>query len=374
MTNKVEHKDVILDLSYFPFVILICIFGILGNFISLIVWKRLRLKSRTSNITTTLYFMVLAYVDIGVLVLSPLVMVLPNANKDLNYNYYYAFFFSYIGHPLHFYFVFVSIYLVTAMSVDRLRLVFRPFSRYNVKWRYTYIAIVALFVLAGLFNLPTFFEYEPTKQENGDYFLKEVRYKNQTSFRNIVFGTHCVGVVMVPWVTMLIANVLLIIKSSNRFREVRKKPKMEDQSSCDHRQLTHTLMLVSFATLLLLGAQCISRCITMFHYTDEPMWDKIHFARELGNLGLPLNSALNFLLFCLPGKKFRKEFRLLLRKHFCVKRPTAITPLKTRTVGQLPSYQNTDNPIKDHHQNLNNFYSSSRFTSETPVTSVTLTS
>ena len=121
---------------------------------------------------------------------------------------------------------------------------------------------------------------------------------------------------MVPWTTMFVSNILLIYKSSNRLRNMRNMTS-KDEPNADHKQLTYTLILVSALSLFLLAIQCIARCITMFYFVDDHNWRNIYFGRELGNMTLPINSALNFVLFCLPGKRFRKELRRLARRYLC---------------------------------------------------------
>ena len=313
-----KNKERILWAMYVPFCSVLCVVGIIGNTLSLIIWRRLRMRSGVRNVSTTTYFMILSALDIGVLVTTIFVMILPYADASLFTNRTFAVFFSYVGHPLHFFLIFVSIFMVVAMSVDRVRLVFRPFSRYNKNRQRVYLTITLFTGLAFFLNIPSFFEFRPIQHKDGVWHLTEMRYLHRREFRNAVFVTHCIGVVVIPWLVMFISNILLIFKSSSRIKNVRNMSRAAaKENDTEHRQMTKILLMVSVVSLVLLSIQCVARCITMFYYINNSVWPGIHFGRELGNLTLPINSALNVMLFCLPGKRFRKELRRLAKKMFC---------------------------------------------------------
>jgi len=342
-----NHKRNVLWALYVPVCITICVLGTIGNILSLIVWRRLRKKSRVGNISTTTYFMLLSYVDIGVLLTTLPTMTLPYLEEGVLRNRAFAVFFSYIGHPLHYFLIFLSIYMVVAMSIDRVRLVFRPFSRYSQNQKYTYLMIAIFTGIAFFLNIPSFFEFKPEQDHyTGKWKLTEIRYLHRREFRDAVFTTHCIGVIVLPWMTMFIANIFLIVKSSRRLKSVRSMSTNEEEYCAEHRQMTYTLIFVSMTSLVLLAVQCISRCVTMFYYIDSSVWPRIHYAREIGNMTLPLNSALNFILFCLPGKRFRKEMMhvvktLLSRNRRVAPTTSTNTTLDTANEGRFAPISST---------------------------------
>ena len=357
-------KEQVLWFFYVPFCSIICVAGIIGNILSLLIWRRLRPRSGVRNISTTTYFMILSAVDIGVLVMTVLVMVLPYADVSLFQSKTFAMFFSYVGHPLHFLLIFVSIYMVVAMSLDRVRLIFRPFSRYNKNQQRVYLTITVFTGLAFFLNIPSFFEFRPIQHNDGVWHLTEVRYLHRREFRNAVFVTHCIGVIVLPWLIMFVSNILLIFKSSSRIKNIRQmsNASTKDENDTDHRQMTKTLLVVSVVSLILLSIQCVARCITMFYYINNRMWPRIHFGRELGNLTLPLNSTLNFILFCLPGKRFRKELVKIVRKVFCRQSMSRVAPIAASTLNNTTS-ERANNPTgcssKDREQKFVKFATSS---------------
>ena len=330
------NKEQILWVLYVPFCSILCVAGIIGNILSLIIWRRLRMRSGVRNISTTTYFMILSAVDIGVLVMSIIVMTLPYADVSLFKSRSFAVFFSYIGHPLHFFIIFISCFIVVAMSVDRVRLVFRPFSRCNKNQQIVYT--IGFFTgWAFLLNILSFFEFRPVRHRNGAWELMEIQYLHKRGFRNAVFVMHCIGVIILPWLVMFVSNMLLIYKmyhlrynhiepigiNNSRTRGCKNEgPGPSKQNpfpgkvlKChrrDHRKITRTLLTVSIVSLILLSIQCVAKCFGMFYYINNRYWQSIHFAREVGNLAFPINASLNVVLFGFSAKSFRNRLRMIL--------------------------------------------------------------
>lgn len=75
------------------------------------------------------------------------------------------------------------------------------------------------------------------------------------------------------------------------------------------RQLTITLMLVTFALLLLTGPQYIRYLVYLIVDPSKDPWMfavYILFVHVSNKLSF-LNSSVNFFLYCFGGSKFRKE-------------------------------------------------------------------
>jgi hypothetical protein len=90
------------------------VIGIIGNLLSIIVWRKKPLRSSTG-----LYLIAQAINDIGVLVFvflsDSLVMLFPT----LKSRYQFGVFHSYIGFPIFYFFVVNSIWTLVGVTVDR---------------------------------------------------------------------------------------------------------------------------------------------------------------------------------------------------------------------------------------------------------------
>ena len=73
----------------------------------------------------------------GVLTFSIFADVLPTASSALKSVYEYVIFYIYVGHVLHFCFLFVSILVTAAIPLDRLKLIVFPFFviSYGTRWQ-----------------------------------------------------------------------------------------------------------------------------------------------------------------------------------------------------------------------------------------------
>ena len=297
----------------YPLTLIICIVGIIGNFLSILVWKRLEKKLAKPNRNVARLFGILAAVDLCVLVFTILVDVIPAASPSIKYVYEYIIFFIWFGHPLHFYFLFVSIFMAASVSIDRLKLIVYPFYSMRSGRQFFSCAIVLVFGFATVLNIPSFFEYEITHESNSTVMLSKVNYTSNIRLRNIVFVSHCAAGVVVPWLTVLIANSIILFRTYYRTAvDLPKKFKKNRRQSNEHRHMTATLLLLTGTCLLTLSVQCISRCILMFARHDHPFFHSIEAAARFGHIAIPLNSALNIGLFSLPGKQFRKELQGLV--------------------------------------------------------------
>ncbi len=86
-------------------------------------------------------------------------------------------------------------------------------------------------------------------------------------------------------------------------------------------KMTQMLLTVSFTFLVLMAGQCVSHCfwVTKFNF-GKPSWNAVEGAHAIIELGIPINSAINWLLYCVTGSVFRKELLVWLRSF--VSRPS----------------------------------------------------
>ena len=307
MTVRVMYRW----LNDVPISLAICIPGIVGNMMSIFTWKNIRDKVRLRNRRSVQFFIALCIVDIMVLIFQLVAEVLPNMITSLKNNSLFVTFYIYIGHPSHFYFLFCTILLVAALSIDRTLFVIKPFRRFKgLKSSVAYV-LVAVFVMAGLLNIPSFFEYR-SEERNGTTCLVKVSYANDPIVRDVVFYTHCLLGIAMPWFAIFMCNIIITL-----FTRIKLTKSPSSSVSSNWSKMSTTLTLVSFSTLILLAFQCISRCFTMFVLHPHPDYKYHEKVANYGNLAIPLNSALNIIMFSLPGKQFRQELKKILT---CAKR------------------------------------------------------
>ena len=263
---------------FYPVQLIICCFGIPCNIISAMVWSRLRRKGKRKNKYICVYFILLSLVDICVLIFCILSDVLPVANKQLTDSALPLFgrIYIYLIHLVHFFFLFTSIFLVTVLSMERLKFITQPFSSLTFSKKWSRCLLFSVFCISFVVNIPSFFEYRLVTVNGTSYIVKALKYETNESFRDIVFLSHCMFGLALPWVIMLVCNVVLVIKSYTRIRSVAKS-----SINNDAIHLLKTKSTLTFSSLLLLSIQCISRCFKMFSSHTNRKWSTLSLILDI---------------------------------------------------------------------------------------------
>lgn len=91
----------------------ICL-GLCGNVLSILVWKRQRMRCSTGT-----YLIGQAIADICLLVFFFLTESLPSLSPDVTDSYSFGVFFSYVGYPFFYFFLVCSIWFTVGVTIDR---------------------------------------------------------------------------------------------------------------------------------------------------------------------------------------------------------------------------------------------------------------
>jgi len=80
------------------------------------------------------------------------------------------------------------------------------------------------------------------------------------------------------------------------------------------KQMTRTLLCITFSFLVLLAWQCITQCFWMLGYgrhdqTQPNKWRMVDSSFALAKLGIIINSSINWVFYCCTCSMFRKEMR-----------------------------------------------------------------
>ena len=197
------------------------LFGIIGNVLAVIVWKRLRhiLRAR-GNKSTAKTLITLSLFNIGLLVLSFIGETIKVTSPLVVKNYYYAAFYAWVGYPGYYTFSVAIIGMIAAITLNRLILIVSP--EKGKCWcteRRTNIVIIIIFILAVATNIPHFFNYTATDGIG----LERTNYGKSNAAIKYHFWVHCIILVLVPWLVIACSNIVIIQKVSKhtkRFRAI----------------------------------------------------------------------------------------------------------------------------------------------------------
>ncbi|XP_056021925.1 FMRFamide receptor-like isoform X2 [Ostrea edulis] len=275
------------------------VIGIGGNVLSLIIWSKTSMRSSTGT-----YLIFQAIADVSVLVFFVLYDSIGQINPDILGQKSYGEFYAYFGYPFFFLSVIVSIWMLVGVTVDRYIQVCWPHKSQDFCSQHrVFLGGGIIFLLCFIINIPHFKTYEPldTPMDGKAFSLTE--YGQSEGSTNYEFWVHCMFLVLAPWLSIFTLNILILrrVFTSNR-KSMLKKEKTRKAET----QLTRLLLTVTFTFLVLIIFQCVTQCFFMLKPKDVD-YRMVSEAFSIAKLGVVINSSVNFFLYCLSGRKFRKE-------------------------------------------------------------------
>jgi len=318
----------------------LCIFGIIGNIISIAVWLRFIHKKIGTTPSSAMFFVALGFADSGLLIFFLLTDSIPKAvGPAMSNSYAFGWFYAYIGFPFFFFFIVASIWMVVGIAVNRLVVVRFPIkARYHCTKERTYIAIGLILAFCFIINFPHFFNFKPVHADGRSQYI-ETDYAKKGSAQNYEFWVHCMFLVLFPWGSIAIINAWIIsalFYNTKKFRDIEMDPKKVAEREQQDRQITRTLLMVTFTFLILLAWQCINQCFFMLKYgktSKGQKWQMVEETYAFAKLGVVVNSSINCILYCFSGPTFRKELRrVFVRSDDTTTTQRSSTPYNAATV------------------------------------------
>ena len=322
---------------------IISCYGIVGNVLSIIVLSHRQMRNSTSY-----YLISLAIYDMLVLLFMSLFLAIPTIylEKDILEGYYFAY--PYM-HPFVYPIALIAqtgtVYTILAFTVERYIAVCRPLHAANTcTMARTKRVILIIFISSITYNIPRFFEYQ-TKQIWSDDYNRTIATIEFTEIgKNKVFQevyfiyTYLIVMFLLPFSLLTVLNILLI-RAVNHAKATRHAI-----TSSSSKETNLTVMLIVVINVFLacqLPALVDNMMVTIFGL--EKLNCSVDWVRftTISNLLVVVNSAVNFILYCTVGKRFRKVFI----KIFCFKRKE---PQFKYTVHQSSVYLRNVNRVNDY--------------------------
>ncbi|KAK0049610.1 FMRFamide receptor [Biomphalaria pfeifferi] len=326
-----SHDDMILpsNLNFATSAIvgpILCIFGLVGNALSLSVWSKASMRC-----STAIYLSGQAVADLGVLLAFMFSDSIQAWAPEVKYSLAYGVFYSYLAYPFLFTIVVLSIWITVGVTLDRYIMVcWITKAKIICSERHTKLVLVVTTLCATIVNIPNFLFYTPV------YSNSEIHSNNSVgrgervpgieprmSYELSEFGSspggvffefwiHCIIVLLVPWMVVLVLNLLIIrkiVKTNKRMKD-KKTASSSEKSRQSENQITRLLLTVTFSFLFFMGFQCIIQCIYM-QRPAEAHWPTVVSSFAVGKIGIVFTSSSNFVFYCMTGRKFRKELFIM---------------------------------------------------------------
>ena len=323
MLNEEYHHNMleIVHFQYYAWGItgnIISGFGIAGNLMSIVVLANRRMRSSTS-----VYLIAQSVFDIIVLISLILFMALPSINQATHALETYSAFYPYLhpfAYPMALTAQTCSIYTTVGFTIERYIAVCYPLKA--ARWCTPQKAqrAVLLIVLASvLYNIPRMLEYKTVLYTNTDTNVTVARYVVTEMGANKVFR-HVYFIYMHISVMLLIPFAILTFMNTMLIRAVRRSHHTKGKvNQKQHKENNLTVMLIAVVIVFLI-CQLPSIPDNIFMATlsadilSTPPFIKLTC---IASLLVIANSAANFYLYCVFGKKFRKVFCHLFCGYCC---------------------------------------------------------
>ncbi len=188
-------------------------------------------------------------------------------------------------------------------------------------------SILLVVVLAVLFNVPKFFEYTPitlaSEQFNYTYVDVGGTYLRNDIVYRYLYNTalYCLTIYLLPLSVLTVLNFRIV-------QDMRKARKQWEQLNRNRqRELKATVLpLCIVLVFFICQTQSLAGFILDAIYVKQEKWLSVYTA--ILNLLVMLNSAINFLLMYIFGRKFRS----LLKDTFTCEKTLQSPSIKERFV------------------------------------------
>ncbi|KAH3773188.1 hypothetical protein DPMN_174545 [Dreissena polymorpha] len=313
---------------------IIAVYGIIGNILSIIVLRHRQMRNSTSY-----YLISLAVYDIMLLTLMSLFLALPTIylEKDVLAGFYFA---CQYMHPYVYPMALIAqtgtVYTTVAFTIERYIAVCKPLHAANTcTMSRTKRTILVIFVASVSYNIPRFLEYRTTEMWSDKYnktipTVELTEIGSDPLFQEVYFIYLYLSVMfLIPFSLLTILNILLI-RAVNKARKTRNF-----MSNSNTKETSLTVMLIVVINVFL-GCQfpALVDNITVALFDFAQLKCSLQWVQftTISNLLVVLNSAINFILYCILSKRFRRVFLKIF--HFKKSKPR----LKFTVRGQSSIY------------------------------------
>jgi hypothetical protein len=288
-----------------------CIFGFVGNSLSMICLSKDKSKTATPFLLISLEiadtFFLITVVILRVLTSIYQYTLWPESMQGM-----FPYFGSYVF-PLALIANMATNYLTILVTVNRYISVCRPYEASNLcSVQQARKQVVVVWILCILYNIPRFFEsvvdtrYSPVTGEN-----KTRSFPTEMTLNKVyqyVYGSamYFIFFFLIPLITLIILNYKLIY-ALRETQKRRAKLLTHDSHSRSEDDITITLIVVVLVFLISQTPALITQVLlSSMHRRDTTCPTAVYYYFRLSDLLVVANSASNFIIYCFCSKRFRQ--------------------------------------------------------------------
>ncbi|KAK2154492.1 hypothetical protein LSH36_267g00008 [Paralvinella palmiformis] len=285
---------------------IVVLLGLIGNILTIVI-----LSQRAMRSSTNYYLTALAVWDSVVLICTFLLIGLIGVHFETYQNHFHSYVVAYI-YPVALIAQTATIWLTVSFTVERYIAVCHPLkaARMCTISRAKFV-IIGVSVGSSLYNVPRWFDYTPKRTFHPEFNETILTYERTEFSQNPLYLTgyfSCLYVpfmFIIPFLVLFILNAFLIlaVRRSKRNREINMNVRQSRENNI-------TIMLVTVVIVFMI-CQLPALVYNLAFSIDINMVGSdpgYHILSEIRNFMVNLNSAVNFILYCALGQKFRRIF------------------------------------------------------------------
>ncbi len=291
----------------------ICILGVIGNGMTVVVLTRRRLLSSMDRLEKSANYglIALAFSDMMFCVLVFPQTFITEMNPPIHNHLVYQLYYKIYGSACINLFLMISTWLIVAMAVNRYIVVIYPFrARQTLGTRRTLCSLLLVYIGSLIFTLPFFLHVGIYKCKNNEmdlmfYFNKRWHPDVSDVVRFYIRWIWPIFADFIPVLVLAWCNTHLIREL--RAASINRRRTCQGQQVKDSGQkVTLTLVIIVLMLLLLVSPSEILR------YVDPYRWGEVGIlVAMITNTMQALNFALNFVLYCVVNANFRNTIKAM---------------------------------------------------------------
>ncbi|ELU05278.1 hypothetical protein CAPTEDRAFT_206907 [Capitella teleta] len=313
----------------------ICILGLAGNTLSMIVLHRER-----GNRVPVLLLQALAVADNACLVLTliyvPFILgILPSLPRYSNTVRTVAVYFRKYVEPLAHMAQTATIWMVVLLAANRYIAICQPFRAQSyLTMRRTKIQMIILALFSVLFNAPRFLQSRiAIDTATGHTVLRATSIGPDSKFGEIYTNAlYTMLVLVLPFILLLVLNVCLVVALRASRRRMRRNSVNRVEANENNITLVMVVVVVVFFCCLL-----PDRLVPILVRMLDMNGCFLYVFMCICNLLFVVNSSVNFFIYYV----FRRRFRKILLTHICGCPSTSNQRSESHRILQLHSHKHT---------------------------------
>ncbi|XP_064624099.1 FMRFamide receptor-like isoform X2 [Lineus longissimus] len=319
---RLANQDLgsILFILFVPVTCIIVILGLINNSLCYIIMRKFNKKS-----TPNFVMRVLAVADNMVLFSLILYNTLPATYEYTGHllDYYQAF--QHMKGYLWFFMWFsktFSVYIIVLMTVDRYIALCHPLKAQRLCTRKkAWFGVVSVIIFSVLYNLPKLwylkivFKYDPCSSTMKPTVILSDTYSNPYFQHIYIQGAYILVMFVVPLHVLLILNIFLVnaIRKATKNRQTMNSTGKKGRDSVTERIIGVVTMFIVLESPSIIA----NVLITVNQWADGKLMDyeALHWGARIGYVLSAINSFINFYIYVLVGKRFRRHFLSLFHRN-----------------------------------------------------------